>query len=228
MLSPKLVFLVALTLSASTVLAGEAFTNQQLGLRLSVPDGFAQDPDLVSGKVVCGFRRPPSGDQRSGTLIRVSRLGGVLGREKIDPQQLAAANPRVTTSTEKWKEFEIDVFRVPENINGVSILTFNAQVPLKPEAVQVAVSGGADREEELRGLLRSTLNNLDGQSNWLTNHERVERLADGITKLATTAGVVVVLAVAAGAAIWRSIRRRSTGGRGRRSGRVGQKDDFDD
>lgn len=77
------------------------------------------------------------------------------------------------------------------------------QVPLKPEAVQVAVIGEASREAELRSTLQHVLGGLDGQTNWLDTGQRVSRFVEGLSRLAITAGVLAVIAVA----IWRAVRR---------------------
>jgi hypothetical protein len=36
------------------------------------------------------FQRPPAGEQKVGTFIVVSRLGGVPGRQKVDPREVAS------------------------------------------------------------------------------------------------------------------------------------------
>jgi len=194
---------IVLALAAAHLNAGEVVSHPQLGLRLSVPDGFVQDPDRVQGQVVYAFQRPPAGEQKLGTFIVVSRLGGVLGREKLDPREVASKSPNVSLTNEKWKGFDLEVFRVPEQAGELRLLTFNAQVPLKPEAVQVAVIGEAGGEAELRNILQSVLSNLDGQTNWLNTEQRVNRLAEGTTRLAITVGVLVVAVV-----IWRAVRGR--------------------
>jgi hypothetical protein len=122
---------------------------------------------------------------------------------------VASKNPQATVIAEKWKEFEIEVFRDPEQVQDLRLLTFNAQVPLKPEAVQITVIGEASREDQLRAVLQSVLSNLDGQTNWLNTQQRVTRLAEGLTRLAITVGVLVAIAVV----VWRWVRRRGSRGR---------------
>jgi hypothetical protein len=195
---------VVLTLPVAPVVAGETVSHPQLGFRLTVPDGFVQDREQVQGKVVYAFQRPPTGDRKTRAFIVVRRLGGVIGREKIDPKQVTAQNPRVTISAEKWKGFDIEVVRVPEQLGDHQVVTFNAQVPLKPEAVQIAVIGDAGEEDELRGVIRSVLGNVDGESNWLNTEQQASRLAEGIIRLSITVGVLVVVAVV----IWRAFRKR--------------------
>ncbi|WP_161967505.1 hypothetical protein [Fimbriiglobus ruber] len=107
--------------------AGETVANPQLGFRLSVPDGFVREPERVQGQVVYAFQRPPEGEQKVGTFIVVSRLGGVIGREKLDPKVIASKNPQVSLTSERWKAFDIEVFRVPEQSGELQLLTFNTQ-----------------------------------------------------------------------------------------------------
>jgi hypothetical protein len=198
---------VLLALLTSTLRAGETVSHKQLGLRLTVPDGFVQTPDHVQGKVIYAFQRPPKEGREVGTLILVSRLGGVLDRKKPDPQQIAAENPQVTFTTEKWKSFDVDVSRVPEQIGEVQTVTFNVLVPLMPEAIQIAVVDEARDEEELRGILRELLANLEGNSNWLTEEERSERLGRGIGKLTCCCFVVVGFFVIVGGSVWRLVQK---------------------
>jgi hypothetical protein len=206
----KTLALALLVLSTITLIAGETISDPQLGFELTVPDGFIQDPSRAQGDIVYVFKREPAGDQKFETLILVTRLKSYLGREKLDPKDVAARSSSVTLTTEKWKDFDIDVFRVPEEMDGMRWLTFNAQVPLKPKAIQIGVAGEAAREEELRMLLRRVLNNLDGPTNWLTNNERSERLATGITKLIIATSVLAGVSIGIGLIIWQAVRKTKT------------------
>jgi hypothetical protein len=196
---------MTLALAAAPLFAGETVANQALGFRLSVPDGFVQDPTKAQGDIVFAFMRPPGPSDKANSAVMVSRMRGVIGREKIDPKLLAKA-PKVSLVPEKWKDFEIEVMRVPEEIGGVKVVTFNAQVPLKPEAIQISVVGEVARENELRSVLRTVLATLDGQTNWLTTDERINRGATGIAKMAITIAVLLFL----GGLVWRGLRGRKT------------------
>ena len=190
-------------LNSSPLVAGETVSNRQLGFRLTVPDGFVQDPEMVQGKVVCAFQRAPTANQKMGTFILVTRLDGVLGREKLDPKEITASFPHATIVTEKWGEFDIEVFRVPE---AFDLLTFTAQVPLKPEAVQISVTGEAARENELRSELRYVLGTLEGSTNWLNTNQRVSKLVEAIAVLAGPfGGLMVVIALV----VRRVLRKRA-------------------
>lgn len=203
---------ILFSLATTSLLAGETVTHPKLGFRLTVPDGFNSDPERVQGAVIYAFQHPPSIDQKIGTFILVSGLGGVLNRKKIDPKTFATKNPQIRIVTEQWKDFDIEVFRVPEQKGELSLLTFNAQAPLKPEAIQVTVIGDATYESELQSVLRSVLRSLDGPTNWLNTQERSNRLTEGLTRLAIT--VIILLIVGIGVIlviafiVWQILRKR--------------------
>jgi hypothetical protein len=197
---------VTLAFTAGRLFAGETVANQALGVRLSVPDGFVQDKTKVAGDVIFAFIRPAAAGEKANSGIIVSRMRGVMGRDKIDPKLLAKA-PHVSLVSEKWKTFDLEVMRVPEKIAGLDLVTFNAQVPLKPEAIQLSVAGEASHEAELRTILRTVLATVDGQTNWLTTEERVNRGAQGIVGIAITLVVILFL----GGLAWRGVRWLSGG-----------------
>jgi hypothetical protein len=202
----SVVLCVTLAFAAAPLFASETVANQALGFRLSVPDGFVQDPTKVQGDIVVAFMRPAGPGDKANSAVMVSRMRGVIGRDKIDPKMLATKAPKVTVVTEKWKDFEIEVTRVPEEFGAVKVVTFNAQVPLKPEAIQISVVGETARENELRSVLRTVLATLDGQTTWLTTDERINRGATGIAKMAITIAVLLFL----GGLVWRALRGRKT------------------
>jgi hypothetical protein len=217
MRSPTAFLLLALLLLAAPAMSAETVSHPQLGFSMSAPEGFVPTPERVQGKVIYAFDRPPVDQQKASVAILVSRLGGTIPHKRLDPKAVAAKNPLVTVTTEQWKGFDIDVFRVPEEVEGIRLVTFNAQVPLKREAIQVAVVGEADREEEVRSNLRSVLASLEGESNWVqdernqpntpaerdTSAERSRRLADRITAGILGVGTLVGVAVV----IWQVLRK---------------------
>src|SRR5260370_32594790 len=106
-------------------------------------------------------------------LVAVQDMGGPIGREDLSKK----ANKPENTTLEKtaWKGFDVDVFKVVENIRGVSFVTFNAQVPLKPHAIQIMVSGPAFDENKLRKDAQTIVASIQGPTNWLTDEERGDR-----------------------------------------------------
>jgi hypothetical protein len=131
-------------------------------------------------------------------------LGGVLGWRRINPTEATAIHPGGTILAEKWKDFDIDVVRAPQEAEGVRLVGFIAQVPLKPEAIQIAVVGDASREDEIKETLRAVLGGLDGQSNWLTKKEGMDRVAEAIRDV-----VLVVLGIVLVVVLWLRNRKGS-------------------
>ena len=101
---------------------------------------------------------------------------------------------------EKWKSFDIEVLvGVAQQEPGIAVLV--AQVPLKRQAIQVAVTAPLARQAELLSLLRTLLASLDGPSNWLTDKER------SLSAGKAVGGLVVMLGLAGWAiARWRKRR----------------------
>jgi len=110
-------------------------------------------------------------------MVSLQDLGGTIGREDLSKKKDKPAN--VTLEKTRWKSFDIDVFRVVEKAGNISMLTFNAQVPLKPHAIQVMVSGPASDETSLRQQMQQVVASVDGPTNWLTTDERISRAAAG-------------------------------------------------
>lgn len=148
------------------------------GFTLSIPGDFevigqtelkAASPDFLHG-----FRRIPSAAQppaASGSegdfpaFLFIEKLRGMIGRERLNPADLPKGSAARVFTT-RWKDFEIDAMEIPETLEGASVITFNAQVPLKPFAVQVKVIGPAAHKAELLKLLNAALAGLDGNTNW--------------------------------------------------------------
>lgn len=202
--------LAAAALSPHLLVAAETVDDRTLKFRLSVPDGFVADPDKVNGDTVHAFQRSPEGDQRVGVFVLITRLGGVIGREKLDIKDIAGRNPEVTVQAARWRGFDIEVIRVPEEIQGVRLVTLNAQVPLRPQAIQVGVVAEASREEEARQVLDAVLERLDGETNWLTQQERVNRAVEGGSRLIATCAMLLAAMFGVVFLIWRAARRAKT------------------
>ena len=167
---PKAAWLFAF-LPLSGVLAPRAAAEQihdpDLGFSITIPDGFQPDPGLVAlnPSFAHAFRRiDPAGGVD--TVIIIERLRATIGREPLDgshmPPDFKGRLFRVP-----WQGFEIDALEVPQNVDGLEAVNFNAQVPLKRRAIQIRVIGSRDQKEQLRALLGELLASTRGESNWL-------------------------------------------------------------
>jgi hypothetical protein len=126
-------------------------------------------------------------------MISLQDLGGTIGREDLSKKQDKPAG--VTLEKTHWQSFDIDVFKVEETTGKVTNITLNAQVPLKPRAIQVSVMGPAAEEASLRQEMQAIVTSVAGTSNWLTPDERVSRLAAGGGRLAFVSAFVCVLVI---------------------------------
>ena len=158
-------------------------SNAQLGYRFPVPAGFVDfpaargQPDVVD----CWS------EEASGLLLCVQRMHGVLGRDRLKPSDLPATTQ---LSSQKWKGFDIDVMRTDTAQAGAPVVVYAAQVPLRPEAIQLIVAGPQEQSSRAQEVLTATLNGLEGETNWLSAEERAHRYG-------VIAGWIVAIAVAA-------------------------------
>jgi hypothetical protein len=168
------------------------YSNPELGFKAVLPDNL-QDVSVSVGipgaLISLGKWDPPK--ERLIKLVSLQDLGGTIGREDLSKQPGKPAN--VTLEKAGWKTFGIDVFKIIETVGGVTNVTFNAQVPLKPHAIQLTVSGPAGDEAVLRQEIHTIVGTIDGASNWLTTEERVARGASGLGRLIAFGCVLVIL-----------------------------------
>ncbi len=141
--------------------------NADFGFSITIPDDFQPDPEVAATNAdfIHAFTRADP-DGGLATIIILERMRGRIGREKLDPAKLPPGF-KGSVFTARWNDFEIEAIELPELLNGVPTINYNAQVPLKPEAIQVRVVGPQSRQAELRALLDQLLASLQGDSNWL-------------------------------------------------------------
>src|SRR5258706_5373565 len=144
-----LIFMLG-ALGLNSISRGEEIQDQRLGYTLRLPQGFVEDSRLLQGAhpdVVRTFSRGTLGDTPNFFAILVKRLRGTIGRE---PLKVSDFPPGFNGSWFKttWQGFEVDGFEVPESRNGNSFVTFNVQIPLMREAIQISVFGPAARQGE--------------------------------------------------------------------------------
>jgi hypothetical protein len=97
-------------------------------------------------------------------FLVVEDLGGRIGKE--DPTPFLQGRDDVSLLHETWQGHRLPVIEIRETQDGVRLLTYNAQVPVLPKAVQVKVMGLADRKTELQTVLREALDGIAGSTNW--------------------------------------------------------------
>ena len=171
------------------------YSNPELKFKAKLPDNLEDVSIRVA--VHGGLISLGQWNQSRSGLVKVvslQDLGGTIGREDLSKKKDKPAN--VTLEKIRWQTFDIDVFKVVETAGKVTTVTFNAQVPLKPHAIQVTVLGPAADEASLRQEMQAIVASVQGQSNWLTTDERITRLASGGGRLIVF-GCLLTIAVAA-------------------------------
>ena len=152
-------------------------TNDTLGYRFTVPEGFVDFPEGRGNNrnmIDCWAEERP--DAAGAALILcVSRLGLTIGTDTLEAKDLPANARRVRYT---WGEFDLHgyVFPVQRGDEQLSVLT--VQIPLRKEAVQLTIGGLPEDEARADSLMRVTLASLQGESNWLTRSQRAEKLGE--------------------------------------------------
>ena len=133
----------------------DTITDPKLGFTLKLSSEFIPRPDLVGATpdIVHAFQFGEATEGEIAVLLFIEKLGGVIGRERLNKQDMPLGfNGELFVTT--WQGFEVDGFEVPETVSGIDAVTYNVQIPLKGEAIQVKLFGPADREGILKPLLR--------------------------------------------------------------------------
>lgn len=174
-------------------------SNATLGYKFTVPEGFVAFPEGRASNadlVECWTEDEPV-SQQGAVVLCVQRLHGVLGRDAIRPDEVPAG---AQLTALKWHDLELQGMRAMAEADEGPAFTLVAQVPLKPEAIQILFAGPADQVERGDTLLHATLASLQGQSNWLTSAERSERIGNSV-------GVLLTIGFAVGVVLYMRKRR---------------------
>src|SRR6266849_2636966 len=175
--------------------------NAELGYTLTPPQGFTSFPEARSQKdVVDGWTEATPTALDGALVILIARMHGILPREAMR-QEDVPANTQVVSF--KWKGFDVSGLRTQASQAGKPVFVLVAQVPLRPEAVQLSVAGPTDQETRGQAIMEAALASLEGETNWLTSTERAGRLGN-------IAGWWIGIAVAVIAVLaWRKRRARA-------------------
>ncbi len=162
------VWSVSFFLCATPLLAFE-YSNAQLGFKAKLPDGLDDFSTNMAVKMLISLGKMDGSKNRLIEMIAIQEMRGTIGRD--DLSKWADKPQNMTLEKATWKSFDVDVFRVVENIGGVSYVAFNAQVPLKPHAIQIKVLGPPSDDRRLRTEMQTIVASIEGSSNWLTPEE---------------------------------------------------------
>jgi len=172
----------------STPLFAWTYTNQQFGFTAALPDGFSDISSQTKVKSLVAQGKFDSSKNGHVEIIVLQDLGAALDREDFSKKTDQPNN--VTAEKATWKSFNINVVRVVENADSVPFVTFNAQVPLKPHAIQLTVTGPAFDESKLRADMRTIVASIDGPTNWLTDEQSWH---PGTNWIAVVVGLLIMI-----------------------------------
>ncbi len=184
----------------ATTAAQSQVRNSELGYTLTLPQGFTFPEARSQKDVVDAWTEATPTSPEGALVILIARMHGILPREAMR-QEDVPANTQVVSF--KWKSFDVSGFKTQTSQAGKPVFVLVAQVPLRPEAVQLSVAGPADQQTRGQAIMEAMLASLEGETNWLTSSERAGRLG-------TAAAWWIAIAVAAVLVLaWRKRRARS-------------------
>jgi len=200
---------------------------------MRVPEGFL---DFPGGKMwpetLAAYFSPPTDDGVPLTLT-VGRLGGHIGSEplnaddfppgliesmketmrqqaaEITGQDVEVGEPQVEVYQDTWRSRPVSGVLVRMQADAIAIVCRLVVVPLAPEAIRIAVSGNAEKEDEVADTMRAVLDSLDAET--APSRSPLARLprAVRVEHVAAAAGAVFMLVVVFAAVVLWLARRRA-------------------
>ncbi len=139
-------------------------TDSDIGFSFDLPDGYqAFAPSAKPPGYLQAFIKPH--DAKMSWVLLVKPLPGTLKNELLRAEELPAGR-NASLHPFQWRGLQVDGVRVGEKIGDADYVTFNVQILLRKQAVELGFGGPADEEAHLRTLVEKVLATLDGQTNW--------------------------------------------------------------
>lgn len=148
----------------SLQLYGKDYSNPELRFKAKLPDNLEDVSSQMRIRGLISLGKWNSSRTGIIKLVSLQDLGGTIGREDLSKRKDKLGNAKLEKT--HWQSFDIDVFRVVESAGKITNITFNAQVPLKPHAIQLTVMGAAAEEASLRKEMQAIVTSIEGKSNW--------------------------------------------------------------
>lgn len=139
-------------------------TDSDIGFSFDLPDGYqAFAPSAKPPEYSQAFIKPQ--DASMAWVLLVKPMKGTLGSEPLRAEELPAGH-NASLHPFSWRGLRIDSIRLGEKMEGADYVTFNVQIPLRKQAVQLGFGGPANEEVQLRALVEQVLSTLEGETNW--------------------------------------------------------------
>ena len=134
---------------------------------MDIPKGFREYPDGKNVPTVeHAYVKGVTGIGKAVTVIKVERLGGFLPRNEPLRKEQMPPNFTGELTTRNWRGVTVDGFVTSAEQDGLRMIVYAIQVPLKPEAIQLIVAGAELEREEISRLADTLLSSLEGETNW--------------------------------------------------------------
>ncbi len=173
--------------------------NAAIGFSIDLPEASAELP-RENANVLYSLKVPTGNE--GALVLGVGRMHGTLARDSHIKVDLLPKGSRLEDYV--WRGFHVEGARVPIDANGTQLISHRVQIPLRPEAIQIEVTGRLEDDLAAKDLLSQLVASVDGKSDWLSDEERSERPGQGI------GGLVVILAAATYAVVARRRRKAKT------------------
>jgi hypothetical protein len=164
LMSKKALWWVVVLNFLSLQLYGLDYSNPELKFKAKLPDKLEDVSSRMRIRGLINLGKWNSSRTGIIKLVSLQDLGGTIGREDLSKRKGKPAN--ATLEKTRWQTFDIDVFRIEESAGKITNVTFNAQVPLKPHAIQVTVMGASAEEASLRREIQAIVTSVQGASSW--------------------------------------------------------------
>ena len=155
-------------LFCSMVHANETVNDEKLGFSMELPDGFKKYQSFANSDktILYAWILGNPSDEYADIIVFVRGLNGPPLRQEYYSLNQLPKDFKGKLLRVKWNKFKLNGFEIPENINGVSYITYNIQIPLKKEPVQISIFGTAEEKDLLKHIMNKVMAKLDGASNW--------------------------------------------------------------
>ena len=194
-------WLLAALLVPVPAAAQKSWSDPDLGIAMTLPDGFydeALDPVGPQNVVAC-FIAPSRGEGETWIQLCVERLGMTLPREPLSNSDLPrGAQPASFT----WKGMKLQGVRLETTRDGKPITVQVALVPLLKEGIRLKVTSPRAHNVAAQAALVGTLASLQGETNWLSRTERAEKAGESVGQIG---GIIFAI----GVGMWLMKRRMS-------------------
>lgn len=146
--------------------------DEALRFSMDIPDGFVEwnAGGLAQNIAHCYSRALPGTASR--LVVSVQRLNGVIPfnepLRREDVVNHALPGTKLDLTKKNWRGLSVDTFIAKTVQSEVGMISYGAQIPLVPRAIQINVAGPASQESEIAKLVDEILMSLEGTSNWET------------------------------------------------------------